>query len=439
MRYLFIAVASLLAVTGATTVHVASARQAAPREGRAVAEDVRRIVRDNYVVPERRAAIDAVLARGIASGRYDGVSPGEVAQRITDDMEGVAHDKHLNLRYDPRGPAPRAVAGGPPDPAAFAAQARRSNHGVAELKLLPGNVRMMTYNGFIWTGPESAAALDAAMKFLMEGDAAIIDLRGNGGGSPEAVRHLASYFVPPNTLLVRFHIRDQPPTASSTGAAPPALGLWPKTKPVYVLIGGRTGSAAEEFASHVAGFRFATLVGETSAGAAYRNEIVPIEGGYELSVSVGRPELPDGRGDWEAKGVAPEIAVPVDEAQSRALQHAYTRLGASAPSGRGVDYEWLSAAQSALLSPAPLARPAQAYAGRFGVRVIGIEGARLTFRRDGGVGSALLPVGPDLFAIESDPLTRLRFVVEGGIVTGFELLNANGSAAMQPRGPAPAR
>lgn len=444
MFHKFIIAAAALAAISPACAQVAPSQQAtAPRDARAVVADVRRIVRENYVVPERRAPIDAVLAKGLASGRYDGVAPPELAQRITDDMASVAHDKHLNLRFDPRaagtprhGPGPGGPSG-PPDAAAQEALARSNNYGVVDLKVMPGNVRVMTYNGFIWTGPESARALDQAMAFLLGGDAAIIDIRGNGGGSPEAVRHLASYFVAPNTLLVTFHMRNDPPTTSSTGSAVPAQGMWPKDKPLYVLTSGRTGSAAEEFSSHVAGFKFGTLVGETTAGAGYRNEIVPIEGGYALSVSVGRPELPDGRGDWEAKGVAPEIAVPVDQALSKALQLAYARLGTGASAGRKTDYEWMAAAQGAQVSPAALARPIDAYAGRFGVRVVSVEGQKLVYRRDGGVSTALLPLGPDLFALEVDPLQHVRFVVEGGAVTGFELRRSDGSIVVQPKGPAP--
>lgn len=441
MLHKFIIAAAVLAAASPACAQVVPLPQSvAPRAGRAVVEDVRNIVRENYVVPERRPAIDAVLAKGIGSGRYDGVGPAELAQRVTDDMASVAHDKHLNLRFDPRavatprhGPGP----GGPPDAAAQEVQARSSNYGVVDLKLLPGNIRVMTYNGFIWTGPESARALDQAIEFLKGGDAAIIDLRANGGGSPDAVRHLASYFVAPNTLLVTFHMRSDPPTTSRTGPAAPAQGMWPKDKPLYVLISGRTASAAEEFSSHVAGFKFGTLVGETTAGAGYRNEIVPIDGGFALSVSVGRPELPDGRGDWEAKGVAPEVAVPVDQALSRALQLAYARLGAAAPGGHKVDYDWMAAAQGALVSPAPLVRPIDAYAGRFGVRVVSIEGSKLTYRRDGGLSSTLLPIGPDLFALDADPLTHVRFTAEGGAVTGFELLRSDGGSVVQPKGPAP--
>lgn len=433
MRILAVLAAAAIAAVPATA-------QVAPRDGRAVVADVRKALAENYVVVERRAALDKVLADGARAGRYDRIPPDELARRINDDLFAVAHDKHLGLSFDPRasnGPSPGPGAGGPPGPAAYEAQARRDNHGVRELRVLPGNIRMMNYTGFHWAGLASARALDHALAFLMEGDAAIIDLRGNGGGSPDAVRHLASYFVPPNTKLVTFHLRSDPPVVSGTGPSPPALGMWPKDKPLYVLTGGRTASAAEEFASHVAGFGFATLVGETTAGAAYRNEIVPIAGGFRLSVSIGRPVLPNG-GDWEGKGVAPGLAAPLDQAQARALQDAFARLAATAPADERADYEWLSAAQGALVAPTPLARAADAYAGRYGPREITVDEGGLTYRRDGGIATRLLAVGPDLFALEADPLTRVRFTIENGAVTGFELLSPAGTVATQPKGPAPA-
>ena len=92
MLHKFIIAAAVLAAASPACAQVASSPQAppphaaAPRAGRAVVEDVRKVVRENYVVRERRPAIDAVLVKGIAAGRYDGVGPAELAQRVTDDM-----------------------------------------------------------------------------------------------------------------------------------------------------------------------------------------------------------------------------------------------------------------------------------------------------------------------------------------------------------------
>ena len=48
------------------------------------------------------------------------------------------------------------------------------------------------------------------MRFLRGGDAVIIDLRRNGGGSPDAVQYLVSHFLEPNRPLVTFYMRRQP-------------------------------------------------------------------------------------------------------------------------------------------------------------------------------------------------------------------------------------
>jgi hypothetical protein len=167
-------------------------------------------------------------------------------------------------------------------------------------------------------------------------------------------------------------------------------------------------------------------------GAGYRNENFAMPGGFVLSVSVGRPELPDGS-DWEAKGVKPGIAVPADQALDRALQGALQSVAAKAQGPRRTELEWASAAIGARLQPTKPVLPLAAYAGRFGPRTVEVEGDGLRYRRDGGIETALLSLGADLFALEADPSTRVRFVSAGGAVTGFVLERADGTSTEQPR------
>src|SRR3990170_1061781 len=70
-------------------------------DGRAVVADVRRILAANYVLPEMRPKLDAVLAKGLASGRYDVSDPAELATRINADLASIAKDKHLGIEFDP--------------------------------------------------------------------------------------------------------------------------------------------------------------------------------------------------------------------------------------------------------------------------------------------------------------------------------------------------
>lgn len=404
------------------------ARPAAKFDPRATVEAVRKTLRANYVLKDRRPALDAALAKGLASGRYKVADPQELAKRVNEDLDAVAHDKHLGMSFNPQVAAELKPGGQGDDDGEqtpfFRDLARRNNHGVSELRVLPGNVRLLRYDGFLWTGAESQAAIDTAMAFLRGGDAIVIDLRANGGGSPDAVRRLASYFVPAGAKLVTFHMRDETPTVSNAEAEVPGGRI--TGVPVYVLTSGRSASAAEEFASHVKGFGFGTLVGETTAGAGYRNDTVPIPGGFVLSVSVGRPELPDGS-DWEAKGVPPRLAVAQDLALDRAQQDALTTLAARAEGPRKTELEWAAALSGARIARAAPALALAAYAGRYGERAITLEGTGLVFQRDGGPKSALVPLGGDLFALERDPRTRLRFVSANGAVTGLVLERVDGS------------
>ena len=415
------------AIAGAPPV--AGAAPPSPDPAAVVAATIA-LVEKNYVVAAKRPAIVAALRKGLASGAYARLEPTELAKRISGDMDAVAHDKHLGLTYQPDMAARLSAAGEGDevsDSAFFRAFARRMNHGVREMRVLDGNIRLVSYDGFAWTGAESAAAIDQAMAFVRGGDAAIIDLRGNGGGSPEAVRRLTSYFVKPGTPLVTFHLRSDPPTTSVSEAVPGG----PIGAPVYVLTGPRSASATEEFASHVRRLGFATLVGEPTAGAAYRNDTFPVAGAYVLSVSIGYPELPGG-GNWEGVGVKPTIPAAPGAALDQAIAAASTALAAKAEGREKTGYLWAAALHAARVTPVVAPRPLTAYAGRFGERSVRVEDGKLVYQRDGGRATSLVAVAPDLFAIEADPRSRVRFTGDGA-VTGFTIERADGPTSVVPR------
>jgi hypothetical protein len=408
---------------GPTAVPVASKAQ--------VVAAIRKAIAENYVLADKRAPLDAALARGLKAGRYEVQDPGELIRRVNEDLYAVASDKHLQLIFDPGASAAMAQRGPQRDDIEdtpfFKAMMRARNYGITELKLLPGNIRYVRYDGFGWTGEESQKAIDAAMAFLRDGDAAILDLRTNGGGSPAAVKRITSYFTPAGTKLVTFHMRNEAPDVSVSEAVPGGQ----MAVPLYVLTSNRAASAAEEFVSHVARLGFGTLVGETTAGAAYRNEHFPLPGGYVMSVSVGYPELPGGT-NWEGTGVAPKIAVPADKALDRALQDAAQGLAARAQGPMKTEMEWTAALYAARVTPAAAARPLAAYAGRYGPRTVVVENGTLTWQRDGGIKSVLVPLGGDLFALDADPRTRVRFTGDGA-VSGVTIERADGTSSPSPK------
>ncbi|HUE79066.1 MAG TPA: S41 family peptidase [Sphingomicrobium sp.] len=428
-------IASLMLGAAAPVVSIAAWAQPAPAtariDGEAAAAEVRRALARNYVLPEVRPKLDAALAKGLAEGRYNVSDPAELVQRINADLAAVTPDKHLGLQYDPAGAAslaaqpPGAGADDAPPTAEDIRTAQRGNHGIVEMKLLPGNIRYLNSNGFVWAGATSAEAYDGAMRFLRDGDAAIIDLRHNGGGSPDAVQYMISHFVEANRPLVTFHMGAEGVSRLSSLATLPAGRM--VGKPLYVLTSGMTASAAEEFTGHVAGYKLGEIIGDTTAGAGFRNEFFPIPGGFTLSVSVGRAVLVSTGKDWEAVGIAPTTKVEAGKALELAQVHALRRIAATATPQQKAALEASAAVLSAKLNPVQTALPLAAYAGTFGERTVTLENGRLVFRRGGGPKFAIVPIDANQFAFEDAPGERLTYSVAGNVATGFELLRGDGS------------
>jgi len=415
-----------------------AAAQAATVDAKAVVADVTRILEENYVLPEMRPKLAAALAKGLADGHYNVSDPGVLAEKINADLDAVANDRHLGMHPDPKQAAelaarPRGAGADDAPPTAEEVRfADRLNHGITELKVLPGNIRYMETIGFFWGGEKTREAYDNAMRFLKGGDAIIIDMRKNGGGSPEAVQYMISNFLKPNTPIVTFYMRGQKGDTWKSLATPAGLIIG---KPLYVLTGGRSASAAEEFIGHVNGFKLGDLVGETTAGAGYRNEFYPVVGGYVISVSVGRAVLASTGKDWEKVGIAPTIKASQDKALEIAQVSALRRLAATSTGRDKEVMEGSAQVIEAQVTPVSTALPLPQYVGVYGVRHITSENDALVFQREGGPKGKLVAVGPNEFAFVDDPMQRVKFKTGGNSATELELIRSDGSRAVAARNP----
>jgi C-terminal processing protease CtpA/Prc len=324
-------------------------------------------------------------------------------------------------------------AGADPDDTDYNRRLSRArNHGLTQTRVLPGNVRYLRIESFLWDGEASKRAYDDAMRFLAQGEAAVIDIRGNGGGSPEAINYLVSHFVDPNTLLMRFVFAGREERSVSQGKLP-AGSL--KGKPLYVLIDGGVGSASEEFAMHVAKFHLGELIGQKTAGAGNRNDLFPVAPGFVLSLSTGAAlHGTDGKG-WEAVGIAPTEPVDPTLALDRAQLDALTKLAAKATGDEARTYAWAMQALKVKLEPLALGpeglRP---YPGQFGERTIRLGERGLVYQRTGGPAVPLTPMGGDLFQFGAeDNGVRVRFERIGGDVGRMTVLYENGQALTYER------
>lgn len=132
---------------------------------------------------------------------------------------------------------------------------------VVRSKLVDGDVAYVRMRGF---APDSADRVLRAIARLREGrtlHGVVLDLRGNGGGSPvEAVR-LVSAFVHGKVTAYQCTV-DGACSASRTDDTVEPVGL-----PLAVLTDRGCASACEHFSSAIKDLRAGTLVGTRTAGA----------------------------------------------------------------------------------------------------------------------------------------------------------------------------
>jgi hypothetical protein len=282
----------------------------------------------SYVYPELAKKMEASVREREQRGDYAAITaPAALAGALTSDLQAVSGDKHLRVVYRSE-PASRRGDGGM-DHNRMRAMMTLQNFGFEKAERLPGNVGYLDLRGFPPREVAEATAA-AAMNFLANTDALIIDLRKNGGGEPNMVAFLCSYLFGGE----RVHLNDlywRPGNRTDEFWTDPKVpGVRYGNKPVYLLTSHRTFSAAEEFAYDLQNLKRATIVGEVTGGGAHPGGPERINDHFEIWIPTGRAINPVTKTDWEGVGVKPEVSVPQAEALKVAHAAALRKLIADA-------------------------------------------------------------------------------------------------------------
>ena len=97
-------------------------------------------------------------------------------------------------------------------------------------------------------------------------------------------------------------------------------------KPVYVLIGPETFSAAEEFAYNLKHLKRAVLVGETTAGGANPGTGFRLHDHFWMFIPTGTATSIVTAKNWEGSGVLPDFKVPIELALKTGQLLAFRKL-----------------------------------------------------------------------------------------------------------------
>ncbi len=381
-----------------------------------IIDSVGAALREVYVFPDVAASMEQHLRERLGQGVYDAVTTvSQFAEVLTRDLRAISHDRHLRVGYA----SPELVARmtSPRDSVDMEREQRqemaRENYLFRKIEILAGNVGYLRFDAFVDASMAGPTAI-AAMNFLANVDALIVDLRFNGGGSPSLIQLISSYFFDEPVHLNSFYIRKTDETNEFWTQAY-VQGPRLTETPIYVLTSERTFSGAEEFSYNLKNLERATIVGDTTGGGAH-----PTEGRLFANLNVGM-SLPFGRAvnpitgtNWEGVGVIPDVVVNPERALDRAHLMALEELSADETNeARAFRLRWAIDGIRARLNPVSVT-PAQlrAYAGKYGPRTLSFEGGALYYQRAGNPAMRAIPMGERIFRFDEIDYFRLEVVVD---------------------------
>jgi carboxyl-terminal processing protease len=158
----------------------------------------------------------------------------------------------------------------------------------------------------------------------------VLDMRGNGGGLLNEAVLCASLFLKQGKLVVSTKSRTQGSRKYD------AVGGTLAQKPVVVLIDKNTASAAEILTAALQDNGVATVVGTRSYGKGVFQDVIPLQAGGALDLTIGRYFTPDGT-SLAGKGIKPDVHAaddPKTKTVDEGLQRALAVLGRELHSGR---------------------------------------------------------------------------------------------------------
>ncbi len=420
----FLLVSVAVMTSHAQQVVVAGAEEMPAVDATAKAEIIDSIaaaLNEIYVFPDVAKKMEEFMRRQLKNKAYDNITRlDEFTQKLTEDMQSVSHDGHLHVHPMPE------VQGEPGDTLTDEQRLKRAiefskyrNFGFVKVERLDGNIGYLELWQFADASFAGATAI-AAMNFLANCDALIIDLRRNGGGSPSMIQLITSYFFDEPVHLNSFYIRR---TDSTQQFWTQAFVEGPRMTdiPIYVLTSDYTFSGAEEFTYNLKNLERATIIGETTGGGAHPvNSRRFFNLHVDMSLPFGRAVNPITGTNWEGTGVEPHIAVPADSALDVArIEALQALLQKETNEDRKYRLDWVLNGLKAMRHPVTLAEDAlKPFVGVYGPRTITLEGGHLYYQREDRPKYRLTPMGQDMFLLEELERFRIQFVRdESGTVT----------------------
>ena len=256
-----------------------------------------------------------------------------VTAELCGEIEAVAHRfaRHVELEFHADGDLvpDRDPPGWPPPDAE---EVRRRAGSVRCVRREEDGVGVLALDGHD-SLPLAAPYVEAAFTLLQGASGIVLDLRRNGGGDPGTLTLVLDWLLGGEPTHVSDVIYKDRTRQWWTPGRPAERSL-PAETPVAVLISGRTFSSGEGLAYHIQARSRATLVGETTPGAA--DHVTPVRVTEHIRAVLPEAYVRDAvtGTNWEGTGVVPDL--PCDPADALERAHAALTEGSRAAHGAAI-------------------------------------------------------------------------------------------------------
>ena len=397
-------------------------------------------IAERYVDEHHAQRMASSLRTKLQSGSYFRLrNTTDLASQLEEDLQRVQPDFHLRV-YAGANNLDRYADSS--DAWTFFNHDKLSNFGLKRIDHFPGNVAYIMLDEFTeWL--DARKALSGAMASVQFSDALIIDLRFNTGGAPETMHWFLSHFFESKskTEFTGLFFREEGKTnrvfVEKKLEAPRYLD-----RPVFVLTGPYTASAAESFAWDMKRLKRAVIVGETTRGGAQPARTFMLPHGFRVLLPIGRAVTPGTDLNWEGTGVKPDVELRQEAALDYGLALVLDSLkNLSDKKAMRSWYDHLAYRRAILAHQYSLAADSlDHYEGNFEGRKITAVNGQLFYQNTEKTTTATrllaLPEGGFVFDSEETHLqqqTKVFFIRENGELTGLKLVFESGNERILKR------
>lgn len=371
---------------------------------------------DKYIFLETAEKMQAHVKTKLKAGEYDGIdNVDDFARVLTKDLQSVSKDKHIRVIHNPDMVQRIKMREGKSEEERKKERERiiegerQRNFGFQKMELLEGNIGYLDLRYFSGVRPSGETAV-AAMNFLSNANAIIIDLRKNGGGNPSMIQLLSSYFLEDYTHLNSFENRGED-SLQQFWTLPYVPGRSMYETDLYVLTSRRTFSGAEEFTYNMKNLERATIIGETTGGGAHPGGFRIAKHDFLVWVPTGRAVNPITETNWEGTGIEPHVSVPQEKALEKAHAMALEKLiEKTEDEEKKTELSWALDGLKAKTEPVEIEETVlNEYVGKYTRGDIVLMDGRLYFVMD-STKMPMIPLTKTYFLLEGEPGVRAEFV-----------------------------